>query len=997
MSTKAWKTRMCQISSSYVSKTSVSCGITLIVLHAIAWPSLAVWIALDVVLVALLILQQLTKKPPEPLKIVMPVKGNNNKRGGFVDAMAELTQKKQSGGRGRTRTHSKSRPVKKYSHDYSRCTPDDRYIKTPRLATAVVRNRLSYSAAESSFGTSFGLRSTTATPNPFSPIAATTNMVQGGSTLSSSPWHHGHTPHDAKTSSVLRIARSNLPATMEVHSPIMASPAAVNPREVVGAKSQSTTPSKDSVVNALKQISQKRKRVHPLASDQEDSKFLDSLPSVKRIRKEPKHQAVKRTWTKVINTESFNQPSMPDTKKHKKTVNVIEKEISPPTSAPEIMSVVSHKDTEQPVETEEIPSSSNKPVAEPIEELEQNISDKENVSVDQPPEQEKIKQFGVLKKMRTIYPSSKPSVDALRRKFPVLCSSGVAPKLVRQSSQVKYEDYVKDREDVYAKVKRVLEEEEEKDEVKKKKDEGSTIVSTSSNAPSTSGLSTAISSTVPPNVTISLAAQTVPSSIIIPTAVVTSASSTAPPLNVVISSSAQVTSASTNVLQSSTVLPNLTLFNPTSKSSEAAPSSTVLPSVLPTVISQNSTAGVTSASQKFSFSLPTAQPQPSTSSIQLSSISLPSITTTTSSIVTLSGVGPGPLLPPTSTSTSSTVLPQFNFLAKTTASQVGPSLQLPSTSTNTSSTMQQQFNFLAKATANQGESSLQLPSSLSSTMQPQFNFLAKTTASLVGTSSLFDASTNRAAPILGLTSSTSSSSILPSFNKPLTTANTSAKSPGLDADGGMEIAAPQANTSFGTLFSNTSNTITSSNTTNGSFAGLFTASVAPTNNPLTATSSSAASNFGNLFSQSTTTAITTSSSHAFSFNLNQSAQTTKPPQLGNQLQQNPSKNVPTFNFGLPVSTTGAAQSNQPTINFGLPTSGTSLTSQPQTQSNTGFNFMANTNTSTAGFSFNLQPSLGNTGANLFSAPPGGLNLPPTPAQPVRRKPKTPSRGKTRKK
>ena len=46
-------------------------------------------------------------------------------------------------------------------------------------------------------------------------------------------------------------------------------------------------------------------------------------------------------------------------------------------------------------------------------------------------------------------------------------------------------------------------------------------------------------------------------------------------------------------------------------------------------------------------------------------------------------------------------------------------------------------------------------------------------------------------------------------------ANTSAKSPGLDADGGMEIAAPQANTSFGTLFSNTSNTITSSNTTNG--------------------------------------------------------------------------------------------------------------------------------------------------------------------------------------
>ena len=134
---------MSQSCFSYVSKTSVSCGVTLIVLHVIAWPSLAVWIAVDAVLVALLILQQLTKKPPEPL-IVMPVKGNNNKRGGFVDAMSELTRKKQSGGRGGTSTHSTSRQVKKYSHDYSRYTPDDRYIKTPRPSTAVVRNRLSY-------------------------------------------------------------------------------------------------------------------------------------------------------------------------------------------------------------------------------------------------------------------------------------------------------------------------------------------------------------------------------------------------------------------------------------------------------------------------------------------------------------------------------------------------------------------------------------------------------------------------------------------------------------------------------------------------------------------------------------------------------------------------------------------------------------------------------------------------------------------------------------
>jgi len=248
-------------------------------------------------------------------------------------------------------------------------------------------------------------------------------------------------------------------------------------------------------------------------------------------------------------------------------------------------------------------------------------------------------------------------------------------------------------------------------------------------------------------------------------------------------------------------------------------------------------------------------------------------------------------------------------------------------------------------------------------------------------------------------------------------ANTNAKSSGIDADGGMEIAAPQANTSFSNLFNNTNKMAASAiNTTNGkeihfiyimmvkifslyvgNFAGLFsaTASVAPTINSI-ATSSSVASNFGNLFGQSTTTTISTSS-HAFTFNLNQSSQTTKPLQLGNQLQQNPSKTVPTFNFGLPVSAAGAAQSSQPTINFGLPTSGSNLvTNQPQTQAGTGFNFIANANTSTAGFSFNLQPSLCNTG-NVFSAPPGGLNLPLTPAQPARRKPKTPSRNKTRRK
>lgn len=189
--------------------------------------------------------------------------------------------------------------------------------------------------------------------------------------------------------------------------------------------------------------------------------------------------------------------------------------------------------------------------------------------------------------------------------------------------------------------------------VSPEKKEDTTTVSTSSSVPSTSG---AVASIAPPNVSVSLAAQTVPSNIIIPTATVTSAG-TAPPSNLVISSIVQVTSTSTSTIQSSAVLSNLALF--TSKPDEAAPSSTVLSSVLPTVISLNSTANVTSASQKFSFSLLTAQPQSSTSSIQQSSISLPLITTTSSS-----NVGPSPLLPPFSTNTSNTVLPQFDFLAK---------------------------------------------------------------------------------------------------------------------------------------------------------------------------------------------------------------------------------------------------------------------------------------------------------------------------------------------
>lgn len=105
-------------------------------------------------------------------------------------------------------------------------------------------------------------------------------------------------------------------------------------------------------------------------------------------RQEPRHQAIKRTWTKVINTESINQPSMPDTKKHKKTVNVVEKEKTP-TSTPEINLVVANKEIKQlETETDEEKLNNSIEPVKPTEELELNTSDKENVSIDLQSEQE---------------------------------------------------------------------------------------------------------------------------------------------------------------------------------------------------------------------------------------------------------------------------------------------------------------------------------------------------------------------------------------------------------------------------------------------------------------------------------------------------------------------------------------------------------------------------------------------------------------------------------
>ena len=146
---------------------------------------------------------------------------------------------------------------------------------------------------------------------------------------------------------------------------------------------------------------------------------------------------------------------MPETKKHKASSNVTE---GPSSSIQgESMVVPSPAKT---VEAEESNKTKDKQettiTTPPIDEVTQilDTSDKENKSLDTENETSneqvnyiftkcshysmwlKILQkakapSGILKKLRTVYPSSKPSVDAMRRKFPILCSSGMAPKLVR--------------------------------------------------------------------------------------------------------------------------------------------------------------------------------------------------------------------------------------------------------------------------------------------------------------------------------------------------------------------------------------------------------------------------------------------------------------------------------------------------------------------------------------------------------------------------------------
>ena len=140
MSSGEWKIHMI---SNYLTKWNLCCGATLILLNAIAWPSLLVWILIDVGLAVVLIVPrvlQVTKKVSTRVDITIP--GDvKNRHGNFSSAMNEVNgHLRNSEGSRRNRSSSRRR----YDHEFSRCTPDERDTRTPLPTIAAIRNRLSY-------------------------------------------------------------------------------------------------------------------------------------------------------------------------------------------------------------------------------------------------------------------------------------------------------------------------------------------------------------------------------------------------------------------------------------------------------------------------------------------------------------------------------------------------------------------------------------------------------------------------------------------------------------------------------------------------------------------------------------------------------------------------------------------------------------------------------------------------------------------------------------
>lgn len=131
--------------SRFFNKWSVCFGLTLVVLNVIGWPSLIVWILVDIGLVTLLILPrilQLIKKTSTRADVVIPGSVKSG-RGGFSSAMDEASRINT-----RHHTHnsegSRARSSTRYTHEFSRFTPDERDSRTPLPTISAIRNRLSY-------------------------------------------------------------------------------------------------------------------------------------------------------------------------------------------------------------------------------------------------------------------------------------------------------------------------------------------------------------------------------------------------------------------------------------------------------------------------------------------------------------------------------------------------------------------------------------------------------------------------------------------------------------------------------------------------------------------------------------------------------------------------------------------------------------------------------------------------------------------------------------
>ena len=128
------------------NRRNVCCGLTFVVLHAIAWPSFAVWILIDVGLLCLLILPRVLPCMKTRTHVDIMIPGSvKNERGGFSSAMSEALNShvhNSNSSRG-ARIRSSDRRTR-YNHEFSRCTPDQRDNRTPLPTISAIRNRLSY-------------------------------------------------------------------------------------------------------------------------------------------------------------------------------------------------------------------------------------------------------------------------------------------------------------------------------------------------------------------------------------------------------------------------------------------------------------------------------------------------------------------------------------------------------------------------------------------------------------------------------------------------------------------------------------------------------------------------------------------------------------------------------------------------------------------------------------------------------------------------------------